>query len=212
MPKAGDSRGNWKQRLGRSLATSNASLPGKAPHYQERLQVKYQHLIRQATKISQRARDLKNKVSADKTAETLTIHTDRLEHFLNLTDQVLLTATRRMLHGETVPNDEKLFSIYETHTQLYKRGKAGEPIQFGRLVMVYEDAAGFIVHHHLLSRNETDRDVVVEQTKTVVQRLNQNVKSLSFDRGFHSPEIQAALAPLAPTICIPKPGEVQLSL
>lgn len=181
----------------------------KGPHYQERLQVKYQHLIRHATKISQRARDLKNKVSAGKTAETLTIHTDRLEHFLNLTDQVLLTATRRMLHGETVPNDEKLFSIYETHTQLYKRGKAGEPIQFGRLVMVYEDAGGFIVHHHLLPRNETDRDVVVEQTKTVVQRLNQKVKSLSFDRGFHSPEIQAALAPLAPTICIPKPGDKQ---
>ncbi|MFO1044490.1 MAG: transposase [Planctomycetaceae bacterium] len=111
--------------------------------------------------------------------------------------------------GETVPNDEKLFSIYETHTQLYKRGKAGEPIQFGRLVLVYEDAAGFIVHQHLLSRKETDRDVVVEQTKIVVDRLGDQLKSVSFDRGFHSPEIQDELAQLVPTVCIPKPGEKQ---
>jgi IS5 family transposase len=181
----------------------------KGPRYKERLQVKYQHLIRHATKISQRARDLENKVSAGKTTEMPAPDTDRLKHFLDLTDQVLQTATRRMLHDETVPNDEKLFSIYETHTQLYKRGKAGEPIQFGRLVMVYEDAAGFIVHHHLPSRDKTDRDLVVEQTKIVVQRLDQKVKSLSFDRGFHSPEIQAELAPLVPTVCIPMPGDKQ---
>lgn len=181
----------------------------KGPNYQSRLQVKYQHLIRYATKVSNRARDLQKAVSAGKLAELLATHTERLGYFMDLTSQVLETATRRMLHGETVPNDEKLFSIYETHTQLYKRGKAGEPIQFGRLVLVYEDAAGFIVHQHLLSRNETDRDVVVQQTKVVVQRLGKKLKSLSFDRGFHSPEIQTELTRLVPTVCIPMPGEKQ---
>ena len=58
----------------------------------------------------------------------------KLRTFLQLTEQVRDTARRRVLHGESVPNDEKLFSIFEPHTQLYKRGKAGEPIQYGRLV------------------------------------------------------------------------------
>lgn len=181
----------------------------KGPNYQGRLQVKYQQLIQQASKVSHRARDLENSVSAGKSALLLVPHTDRLRRFLDLTEQVLQTATRRMLHGETVPNDEKLFSIYETHTQLYKRGKAGEPIQFGRLVMVFEDAAGFIVHQHLLPRKEADRDVVIEQAKLVAQRLGPKLKSLSFDRGFHSPEIQSELALLVPTVCIPMPGEKQ---
>ena len=48
-----------------------------------------------------------------------------------------------MIKGEKVPNDEKLFSLFEPHTQLYKRGKAGEPVQFGRLVLVFEDGAGW---------------------------------------------------------------------
>ena len=75
-----------------------------------------------------------------------------------------------MLEGETIPHSEKLFSVFETHSQLYKRGKAGEPLQFGRLALVFEDGAGFITHYHLLSRDQGDRDVVVEQTRIAQQR------------------------------------------
>jgi len=46
--------------------------------------------------------------------------------------------------------------MFEPHTQLYKRGKAGEPVQFGRQVLVYEDAAGFIEHHNLMPREQGD--------------------------------------------------------
>ncbi len=52
------------------------------------------------------------------------------------------TNRRRIIHGETVANSDKLFSIFEPHTQLYKRGKAGQPMPFGRQVLVFEDAAG----------------------------------------------------------------------
>jgi hypothetical protein len=58
---------------------------------------------------------------------------------------------------ESIPNSGKLFSIFEPHTQLYKRGKAGEPIQFGRLLLIYEDAAGFIPHYHRLARDRLTR-------------------------------------------------------
>ena len=102
-----------------------------------------------------------------------------------------------------------MFSIFEPHTQLYKRGKAGEPVQFGRLVMVSEDAAGFITHHHLLPRDVGDRDVLIEQTQIVRDRLGGRIQRASFDRGFHSPEHQTALAKIIPHPCLPKPGEKQ---
>jgi hypothetical protein len=75
-----------------------------------------------------------------------------------------------VLEGETIPNREKLFSIFETHTQLYKRGKAGQPMQFGRLVLVYEDGAGFISHYYILPRDKSDRDVVVRETRKAQKR------------------------------------------
>ncbi len=115
-----------------------------------------------------------------------------------------------MLKGEKdVPNSDKLFSIFEAHTQLYKRGKAGEPIQFGRLVLIYEDAAGFITHHEVLQRDEHERDVVVERTRIVQDRLNGAIEQASFDRGCHSPDNQRALSEIVAHSCIPKPGSKQ---
>ena len=114
-----------------------------------------------------------------------------------------------MLEGETIPNSEKLFSIFETHTQLYKRGKAGEPMQFGRLTLVYEDGAGFITHYHILPRDKGDRDVVVDQTRRVQQRHQGKIRRGSFDRGFHSPENQKALAEILEHPCLPMPGSKQ---
>ena len=129
--------------------------------------------------------------------------------FIERTEQVCDTARRRVLEGESVPNEDKLFSMFEPHTQLYRRGKAGQPNQFGRLVLIYEDAAGFISHHHVMPRDAQDRDVAVEQTRKLQERLENRVEEISFDRGFHSPDNQEQLAELVALVCLPKPGRQQ---
>jgi hypothetical protein len=172
---------------------------GKGPNYQERLKKPYRELLRLAKKIRARARALAAALGPSAAAE--------LGQFIERTEQVCGTARRRVLEGETVPNSDKLFSIFEPHTQLYKRGKAGEPIQFGRLLLVYEDAAGFITHHHVLPRDAADRDVIVEQTRIVQQRLGGQIEEASFDRGFHTPENQQQLATIVAHPCLPKLGK-----
>ena len=92
---------------------------------------------------------------------------------------------------------------------MYKRGKAAEPVQFGRQVLVYEDSAGFITHAYLMPRQKDDRDVVVEQTRALQKRLGGHIQQASFDRGFHSPENQRDLAEIIPHPCLPMPGTNQ---
>ena len=129
-----------------------------------------------------------------------------LKEFLRLTRLVCGTATRRVLEGQSVPNRDKLFSLFETHTQLYKRGKAAQPVQFGRQVLVYEDAVGFITHAYLMPRAQDDHDVVVAQTRALQKRLGGRIRQASFDRGFHSPDNQRDLAKIIPHLCLPMPG------
>jgi hypothetical protein len=171
----------------------------KGPQYEERLKTAYRKLLTLAGKITHRARALCDQVTSGNCSE--------IEVFIQRTEQVCQTARRRVLEGKTVSNSEKLFSMFEPHTQLYKRGKAGEPIQFGRLVIVYEDAAGFITHHYVLPRDSEDRDVVVEQTRILQERLDGKIEDASFDRGFHSPENQEALAEIVSHPCLAKPGK-----
>lgn len=181
----------------------------KGPHYQKRLKKQYRLLLTQTGKILDRARQLCDQLASRPLKESDKSQLERLRTFLQRTERVCNTARRRVLQGEKVPNEEKLFSMFEPHTQLYKRGKSGAPVQFGRLVMVYEDGAGFLTHHHVLPREAHDRDVVVEQTKIVQDRLQGRIEEASFDRGFHSPQNQEGLAEIIPHPCLPKPGAKQ---
>ncbi len=182
----------------------------KGARYKERLVKQYRKLLGRTDKILQRAKEtcevLENEFQRDSVPG---LRIAELKVFIERTEHVCGTARRRVLEGEDVPNDEKLFSMFEPHTQLYKRGKAGQPVQFGRLVLVYEDAAGFISHHHIMPRDAQDQDVIVEQTRKVQDRLNHQIEEASFDRGFHSPDNQEQLGEIIKHLCLPKPGSKQ---
>ncbi len=172
----------------------------KSPKAKEALPTAYAKLLERATTIIKRGKSL---------LETKGVGIDQLLKakellgWIELTEQVCDTARRRVILGETVPNTEKLFSLFETHTQLYRRGKAGTPNQFGRLLLVYEDKAGFISHYHLLARDVQDASVVVEQTRRVQELHKNEIEKASFDRGFHSPENEIALSKIVASPCVP---------
>ena len=181
----------------------------KGKDYQKRLKAAYTKLLKHSERIVERARDLLCELGWPPAVRSDIYEKDSLQAFIARTVRVQDTARRRVLNGEAVPHEDKLFSIFEPHTQLYRRGKAGQPVQFGRLVMFYEDGAGFITHHCVMSRFESDCDVVVEQTRIVQERLEGCIERASFDRGFHSPSNQLELSQMVPQLCLPKPGPKQ---
>ena len=181
----------------------------KGPNAKDRMKQQYRKLLKRSQKILRRAEDLLAQVS-EQEADTATLcRIVDLNRYIELRRQVCSTARRRVILRETVPNADKLFSIFEPHTQLYRRGKAGQPNQFGRLVMIYEDGAGFITHHYLLPRDAQDADVVVEQTRIVQDRLDGRIQDASFDRGFYSAENEEELTSIVSHPCLPKFGGKQ---
>ena len=178
----------------------------KGPNYKRRMKKEYQKLLKQSRRFVKLARELCTSLSLPAATPDDVFGDHTLQAFIARTERVQSTAERRIMKDETVPNSDKLFSMFEPHTQLDKRGKAGEPVPFGRQVLVYEDAAGFIVHHSLMPREQGDRDVVVEQTEILQNRFNNRIRRLSFDRGFHSPDNQTDLSNIVLSLCLPKPG------
>ena len=181
----------------------------KGTNYVARMKEPYRELLQKATAITQRARELSVTLTLPNATTNDVFGPNTLQAFIARTERVIHTATRRILNNETVPNSDKLFSVFEPHTQLYKRGKAGEPIQFGRQVLVFEDAAGYIVKSVVMKRNQCDSGVAIEATKDVQKLFDNKVERLSFDRGFHSPENQKELSEIIPQLCLPKPGARQ---
>src|SRR5438093_7904235 len=72
-----------------------------------------------------------------------------LESYDALIEKVLDQASRRVLEREKVPNAEKLFSIFEPHTELLIRGKVAKPIEFGHMILVQQVEEKFITGYQV---------------------------------------------------------------
>lgn len=113
---------------------------------------------------------------------------------------------RRVLEGEKIPHEEKVFSIFEPHTEWISKGKAGVPVELGLRVCIMEDTHGFILHHKVMEK-ETDEKIAVEMVEETIKRFH-NFSSCSFDKGFHSPGNQRDLKDILLTVTLPKKGRL----
>ena len=113
---------------------------------------------------------------------------------------------RRVVEGETIPHHEKVFSIFEEHTEWINKGKAGISQELGLKVCIVKDQFGFILHHRVMQK-ETDDQIavpIIEETKSRFPAL----ASCSFDKGFHSPSNQEKLAGMLDRVVLPRKGKL----
>jgi hypothetical protein len=80
----------------------------------------------------------------------------QIEHFCGLGDRVIDQTRRRVLFGEQVATAEKIYSIFEPHTDLIKRGKVRTPVEFGHKVFLAESAKGLVTQYQVLKGNPPD--------------------------------------------------------
>ena len=129
-----------------------------------------------------------------------------IEGFMDHAKRQIDQTKRRVILGETIAHDEKVFSIFEPHTEWISKGKAGVPVELGVKVCILEDQYQFILHH-LVMEKKTDDQVTVSMVKEAKKRFPA-LNACSFDKGFHSPENQAALKEQLELVALPRKGKL----
>jgi hypothetical protein len=129
-----------------------------------------------------------------------------IENFLSHADRQIAQIRRRVLEGETISHHEKVFSIFEEHTEWISKGKAGVPQELGLSVCILEDQYGFILHHHVME-NQKDVDIAVMMVLEAKRRYAA-LSGCSFDKGFYSPENKEKLKELLEQVILPKKGKL----
>lgn len=113
---------------------------------------------------------------------------------------------RRVIFGETIPHDEKVFSLFQPHTEWIMKGKAGVPVELGVRVCILEDQYQFILHHKVMEK-QVDNVIaipIIKETKVHFPDLS----TCSFDKGFHSPENQEELSKLLKVVALKRKGKL----
>lgn len=111
---------------------------------------------------------------------------DEMEGYDPLVARVLDQATRRVLQGEAVPNAEKLFSLFEPHTELLIRGKAGKEIEFGHMVLLHQVESKFITDYDVFERRPTDASLVDPILRSHRDTFGRLPDSFAADKGFYT--------------------------
>jgi IS5 family transposase len=131
----------------------------------------------------------------------------QIEYFCGLGSRVIEQARRRVLDGEQVPNDEKIYSIFEPHTDLIKRGKVRTPVEFGHKVFLAESAQGLITQYEVLNGNPSDEVHVAPSLRRHRQAFGRVPKLYGSDRGFFNERNLASCKRAGVEVaCIPQRG------
>ena len=113
---------------------------------------------------------------------------------------------RRLLKGETIPQNEKVFSIFEPYTRWTSKGKAGRLVELGVPVCITEDQYRFILHYEVMWTG-SEPDFAVPLGK-ITKELFPDFCAVSFDRGFHSPANRVRLDELLVDNVLPRKGRL----
>jgi len=107
-----------------------------------------------------------------------------LEKELPVMRQVAEVARRRAFDGEKVPNRDKVFSIFEPHTELIMRGRRGRPVEFGHKVLLTQSKEKFITDYVVLEENCSDDTLLPMVIERHEQKYGRRPESIAADMGF----------------------------
>ena len=113
---------------------------------------------------------------------------------------------RRVILGEVIPHEQKVFSIFEPHTEWISKGKAGVLVELGVKVCILEDQYQFVLHHQVM-QNQTDEQVAVSMVREAKKRFP-DLTVCSFDKGFHSRANQNELKDQLEQVVLPRKGKL----
>lgn len=183
-----------------------------APQRQQQQETKYRELLRITVQVVQNARQVVEQTKAIGRIDVLGgLMIDQLRRQItsygDLADRVIDQTRRRVIEGEQVPSEQKIYSIFESHTALIKRGKALKPVEFGHKVFLAESAQGLITDYRVLQGNPADSGHVEASLERHQQTFQHPPEWYAADRAFYSADnVQHCQQAEVDRVCIPQRG------
>jgi transposase, IS5 family len=128
-----------------------------------------------------------------------------LKPFLRPMKQVVAQARRSQFEGETVPAAERVFSIFEPHTELIKRGRREKPVEFGHAMLLCQTPEKFITDYEVFEKRPADCTLTGQVIERHEKLFGRRPEVLAADKGFcPDAEAYAALEKQVGTLAIPR--------
>src|SRR5207249_4679022 len=159
---------------------------------QERLQAGYKRLLNATGQVVAQAKRIAEEVKqgikkSKKRVDQLRLDALRaeLERMIPLVRQVM-RQTKARLFGNNLHAPEKLVSLFETATQIIRKGKSSKPTEFGRLIKIQEAENQIITDYEVCDQRPADSTLLIKSIEVHQQKLGRIPHTVATDAGFFS--------------------------
>jgi IS5 family transposase len=182
----------------------------KGPLNHERLQEGYRKLLNSTSRVVGQAKRFCNEIAegvkrARGMLKQLALKglQQELESMLPLVRQVMRQTRERIFRGNTRA-ESKLVSVFEPATEIIRKGKAGKPTEFGKMVKLQEAENQIVIDYEVYDQRPSDSDLLISAIETHAAKLGRTPRLVAADAGFYSAKNEAAAkARGVKRVCIP---------
>ena len=181
---------------------------------EKELKSAYRELIEHLAKILMWSEEVCDSIRRTRTDYTWDVDVylldlvEEYEPYVTLGIQVMNQASRRVLEGVQVPNEEKIFSIFEPHVELIKRGKGGKDIEFGHVVNLQQVREKFITGYEVFGYKPVEYEWVDSTLARHEAVFGEYPQVYADDKGaYESMEKLSELEEKIPVVAICKKGK-----
>ncbi len=128
-----------------------------------------------------------------------------LFHYMVLLQKHIDLLERRVIKGEEIPHEEKMFSIFETYTEWIKKGKMRPNVELGKKAAITTDQYNLIVDYQIIE-SQSDSECVPQLAQRISLRYR-GIASWSFDKGYWKKENKELLSQNTQRLVLPKKGK-----
>lgn len=154
----------------------------------------YQRLCQVARRVVRQAEQVRQGLTSALAPAHAARLTTELERLLPLVQRVIAQAERRVLHGQVVPAEEKVVSLFEPHTAVLPRHKAGATVEFGRKLWLAEVDGGIVAQARVLEGAPPDAPEVLPTLVQHQRQFGRLPDLLTGDRGCSTGTVRRQVA------------------
>lgn len=196
----------WKREVKAAMRKCERTASRGGPNKAGRLRRETSNYLERAGSLGERVAAAVAAISARAPGPLQHAKLLEIGYFQNMLDKHIDLVRRRLIEGESIPHDEKIFSLFEPHAELVKKGKARPPVEFGHRLLIATARGGFVLDYKVMEGGSESGEIVPLAERLVARHGAGSVGSLSTDEGFSSAENQERLKGLVGKVVMPKKG------
>jgi len=182
----------------------------KGPLNRDRLQQRYRRLLNTTSRVVGQAKRFSKEISEGVKRSTDVLQQIALEGLRKELDRMVplvrrvMRQTRARIFGGDTHVEDKILSVFEPSTEVIRKGKAGKPNEFGKMIKLQEAENQIIVDYEVYTRRPNDSDLLIPAIAAHRAKLGRVPRLVATDAGFYSARNEAAAKAMGvKRVCIP---------